>query len=120
MLLREQQHAPTSRGGLVVVDRRGKIRRHRAVAGTCFGSGSELGFDPSPMTVDSTADAPKLVPPNANTEDSAIKGSEDEDSMKRAYMVNAPEGEDKELNGWEIVQRKKRVNKRSTFETVKQ
>jgi hypothetical protein len=35
-------------------------------------------------------------------------------------MVNAPEGEDKELNGWEIVQRKKRANKRSTFETVKQ
>jgi hypothetical protein len=76
-------------------------------AGTCFGSGSELGFEPSPMTVESTADAPKLVPPNANTEDSAIEGSEDEDSMKRAYMGNAPKGEDKELNGWEIVQRKK-------------
>jgi hypothetical protein len=35
-------------------------------------------------------------------------------------MVNAPEAKDKGLNGWEIVQRKKRANKQSTFETVKQ
>jgi hypothetical protein len=72
------------------------------------------------MTVGSTADAPKLVPPNANVVDSAIKGSEDEDSMERAYMVNTPEGEDKGLNGWEIMQRKKQANRQSTFETVKQ
>jgi hypothetical protein len=69
------------------------------------------------MTVGSTSDAPKLVPPNANAVDSTIKGSEDEE---RVYMVNMPEGEDKGLNGWEIVQWKKEANRRSTFETVKQ
>jgi hypothetical protein len=83
------------------------------VAGTCFGSGPELGFKPTQKTIGLMADAPKLVPPNANAEDSAIKGSEDEDSMERAYMVNAPEGKDKELNRWAIIQRKKRANKRS-------
>jgi hypothetical protein len=68
-------------------------------AGTCFGSGPELGFEPSPMTVGSTATTPKLVPPNANAEGSAIKGSEDQDTEERAYMVNASEDDDKELNG---------------------
>jgi hypothetical protein len=69
-------------------------------AGTCFGSGSELGFEPSQKaTVGITDVTPKLVPPNANAEGSAIKGSEDKDSKERAYMVNASEDEDKELNG---------------------
>jgi hypothetical protein len=49
--------------------------------------------------VGTTVITPKLVPPNANAEGSALKGSEDEDSKKRAYMVNASEDEDKELNG---------------------
>jgi hypothetical protein len=42
-----------------------------------------------------------LVPPNANADYSAVKGSEDEDSMEQAYMVtvNVSEDEDKELNG---------------------
>jgi hypothetical protein len=71
-----------------------------AGTGTCFGSGPELGFEPSQKpAVGTTVVTPKLVPPNANAEGSALKGSEDEDSKKRAYMVNASEDEDKELNG---------------------
>jgi hypothetical protein len=52
-------------------------------AGTCFGSGPELGFEPSQKaTVGTTVVTPKLVPPNANAEGSAIKGSEDKDSKE--------------------------------------
>jgi hypothetical protein len=69
-------------------------------AGACFGTGSELGFEPSAKTV-GTAGTSKLVPPNTNAEGSAVKGSEDEDSEEQAYSyrVNASEDEDKELNG---------------------
>jgi hypothetical protein len=53
-----------------------------SLAGTRFGSGPELGFEPSQKTI-GMAVAPKLVPPNTNAEYSAIKGSEDEDSKER-------------------------------------
>jgi hypothetical protein len=65
----------------------------------CFGSGTKLGFEPSQKTVGATVAKPKLVPPNANVEGSAMKGSKDEDLMERAYVVNASEDKDKEWNG---------------------
>jgi hypothetical protein len=69
-------------------------------AGTCFGSGPELGFETSQKpAVGTTVVTPKLVPPNTNAEGSTIKGSEDEDPKERACMVNASEDEDKKLNG---------------------
>jgi hypothetical protein len=64
-------------------------------AGTCFGSGPELGFEPS----QSTAAAPTLFPPNANAEHGNVKGAKDEDSKGQAYMLKTSEDEDKELNG---------------------